>query len=383
MRILQAGKSLVRSLILPRPSAHAGAGREGGPLFIAGMFRTGNGIGRAARSCFEALKAEGYAPRAADLSAAFNQVDLEETVPLLRFEKRVPGTIIVFANPPEIERALMSLGLRRWDHWRIIGAWSWEFAVAPADWARQAQFVSEIWAPSQFVADGFEAEYKRPVFSVPHFIPVTARQPEPADPGRLLSILTVADGRSSLERKNILASVRIFQKALPAPFAAELVVKCRNLEVAPAYARALREAAQADPRIRLIEGTLSQHDQDRLLDGCDILLSPHRSEGFGVHLAEAMARGKCVIATGWSGNLQFMSQDCAALLPYTLVPLDDPAGIYPALEGALWAEPDLEAGAEALADLAKDPGKRQRLGAAARAAIAERLGTAPYRRALG
>ena len=383
MRILQAGKSLVRSLILPRPSALAAAGREGGPLVIAGMFRTGNGIGRAARSCFEALEAEGYAPRAADLSAAFNQVDLEETVPLVRFEKRAPGTLIVFANPPEIERALMSLGLRRWDRWRIIGAWSWEFAVAPASWARQAQFVSEIWAPSQFVADGFEAQYGRPVFNVPHFIPLAAPQAEPADTGRPLSILTVADGRSSLERKNILASVRIFQEALPAPFAAELVVKCRNLDVAPGYARALREAALSDPRIRLIEGTLSQTDQDRLLDGCDILLSPHRSEGFGVHLAEAMARGKCVIATGWSGNLQFMSPECAALLPYTLVPLDDPAGIYPALEGALWAEPDLEAGAEALADLAKDPGKRQRLGAAASAAIAEKLGTAPYRRALG
>lgn len=382
MRILQAGKSLVRSLILTRPSTLTAAGREGGPLIIAGMFRTGNGIGRAARSCFEALAAEGYAPRAADLSAAFNQVDLEETVPLVRFEKRAPGTLIVFANPPEIERALMSLGLWRWDRWRIIGAWSWEFAVAPASWARQAQFVSEIWAPSQFVADGFEAQYSRPVYNVPHFIPVAAPQPVPVDPGRPLSILTVADGRSSLERKNILASVRIFQLALPAPFAAELVVKCRNLEVAPGYARALREAARADRRIRLIEGTLSQRDQDRLLERCDILLSPHRSEGFGVHLAEAMARGKCVIATGWSGNLQFMSPDCAALLPYSLVPLEDPAGIYPALEGALWAEPDLDAGAEALADLANDPGKRQRLGAAARAAIAERLGTTPYRRAL-
>ncbi len=383
MSILQAGKSLVRSLILPRPGAYSETRRESGPLIIAGMFRTGNGLGRAARSCFEALKAEGYAPRAADLSAAFNQVDLSEAVPLGPFVKRAPGTLIIFANPPEIERALMSLGLRRWDRWRIIGAWSWEFAVAPASWARQAQFVSEIWAPSQFVADGFEAQYDRPVFTVPHFIPAEVAKPGPADCGRPLSILTLADGRSSLERKNVLASVRIFRAALPAPFAAELIVKCRNLDVAPAYARALREAALADPRIRIIGATLNHQDQESLLDACDILLSPHRSEGFGVHLAEAMTRGKCVIATGWSGNLQFMSQECAALLPYSLVPLDDPAGVYPQMRGALWAEPDLEAGARALAELAGDAGKRSRMGAAARAAIAERLGTKPYRQALG
>jgi glycosyltransferase involved in cell wall biosynthesis len=128
---------------------------------------------------------------------------------------------------------------------------------------------------------------------------------------------------------------------------------------------------------------LSHQENQSLLDQCDILLSPHRSEGFGLHLAEAMARGKCVIATGWSGNLQFMSYECAALLPYTLVPLHDPAGVYPQMRGAFWAEPDLKAGAGALAELAADADKRRRMGAAAKAAIAERLGTSRYRQALG
>lgn len=374
----------MRNLILPRPGAHTGSRRESGPLIIAGMFRTGNGLGRAARSCFEALAAEGYAPRAADLSAAFNQVDLREAVTLERFVKRAPGTLIIFANPPEIERALMSLGLRRWDRWRIIGAWSWEFAVAPASWARQAEFVSEIWAPSQFVAGGFETQYDRPVVTVPHFIPVAATAGDGAPiSGDPLTVLTVADARSSLERKNVLAAVRIFQDALPASFPAELIIKCRNLDLAPDYGQALHLSALEDTRIRLVAGTLSHLEQEQLLDRCDILLSPHRSEGFGVHLAEAMARGKCVIATGWSGNLQFMSQECAALLPYSLVPVDDPTGVYPQMRGTVWAEPDLEAGARALAELAEDAGKRSRMGAAARAAIAERLGTKAYRQALG
>lgn len=383
MDILQAGKSAVRSLILPRPATDRRPDRNREPLVIAGMFRTGNGLGRAARSCFEALQAEGYAPIAADLSTIFNQVDVSETVPLAPFQKSTSGTLIVFANPPEIERALMALGLRRWDSWRIIGAWSWEFAVAPARWARQAQFVSDIWAPSQFVADGFEAQYGRPVFNVPHYIPaVSPSGTDTARSDRPLNILALADGRSSLERKNILGALAIFKEGLPVSFPAELVIKCRNLDVSPHYAHALREAAHRDDRIRLIEVTLSQPEQDKLLDRTDIILSPHRSEGFGVPLAEAMTRGKCVIATGWSGNLQFMSQECAVLLPYALVPLEDAAGIYPAMQGAFWAEPDLEAGAAALAELAANPDKRRQIGLAAKSAIAERLGTRPYRQAL-
>ena len=384
MNILQTGKSIVRRAVLPRPARSGLRWPASGPLVIAGMFRTGNGLGRAALSCLEALKAEGYAPRAADLSAAFNQVDLDEAVTLTPFEKQSSGTLVIFANPPELERALMALGLRRWDHWRIIGAWSWEFATAPESWARQARFVSEIWAPSQFVAGGFEARYDRPVLTVPHHIRAPlAPSPDTDSPARPVRILSIADGRSSLERKNTLASVEIFRAGLPAPFPAELTIKCRNLDIAPGPARALREAARADARIRLVEGTLSHLEQERLLDRCDILLSPHRSEGFGVHLAEAMARGKCVIATGWSGNLQFMTQDCAVLLPYRLVPVHDPAGVYTAMPGAVWAEPDFDAGVAALADLASDPAKRQRLGSAARLAILQKLGTGPYRAALG
>lgn len=384
MTLLPAAKTLARRLILPRPALPGPRAPQTGLVVVAGMFRTGSGLGRAALSCFEALEAEGYSPRAVDLSAAFNQVDTDETVPCSEMSPASSGTVIIFANPPELERALMTLGLRRWHNWRIIGAWSWEFATAPAAWAQHERYVSEIWAPSAFVAEGFSAAYNRPVHNVPHFIQVLPPSSDPAATTyRPLSVLALADGRSSLERKNILASVRIFKEALPPPFPAELVIKCRNLQVAPRHADALREQIKGDSRIRLIDVTLNHKDQSALVDQCDILLSPHRCEGFGVHLAEAMARGKCVIATGWSGNLEFMWEENAALIPYTLVPVADAAGIYPEMPGAVWAEPDIAAAVAALADLAQNPEKRRRMGAAARTAVARRLSPEAYRLALG
>jgi glycosyltransferase involved in cell wall biosynthesis len=117
----------------------------------------------------------------------------------------------------------------------------------------------------------------------------------------------------------------------------------------------------------------------------DIVLSLHRSEGFGLVPAEAMLLGKPVIATNWSGNLTFMDPSSSALVGYRLVPAVDPRGTY-AVPGALWAEPDLADAAAWLRQLGDDPAARAALGARGRAAAAQRLGTGALReaaRALG
>lgn len=380
---IRQGKVGMRAFMLPRPRAAGKPGLPDEPLIVAGMFRTGNGIGRAARSCYDALRAEGFDPIAVDLSSMFHQADMESAVQLGSIPRRERGTLILFANPPEVERALMGLGLRRWHNWRIIGAWAWELPAAPAEWTRQTRFISEIWAPSRFVADAFAARYDRPVHVVPHFV-VPAGADEASADGKdaPLRILTLADGRSSLERKNPAAAVRMFQAAFPRDTGTELVVKCRNLSMFPDYARDLADAAGGDSRITLLDTTLSDREHARLLAHSDIVLSAHRSEGFGFHLAEAMAAGKSVIATGWSGNLEFMSADASLLLPYTLRPVVDPTGIYSGGCGSAWADVDFDAGVDALRSLAGDGGKRRQMGARAKDAIKRRLGSDAYRNAL-
>ncbi|KCZ87574.1 putative glycosyl transferase [Hyphomonas johnsonii MHS-2] len=354
---------------------------------VAGMFRTANGIGRAALSCYRALCAEGLDPIAVDLSGLFNQVDVASPVPLQEMPVNNNGTLVLYANAPETERALMGLGLRRWHKWRIIGAWAWELATTPADWARQTCYLSEIWAPSRFVQQTFESQFALPVRTVPHYLPVHAHAnawPTPASRGdTTLRVLTIADGRSSFHRKNLLATMQMFSKAFPNNEPVHLTVKCRNLSLYKYYESAVMAYANKDPRIDVIDRSFSEEEQTHLLWNSDIVVSSHRAEGFGMHLAEAMAAGRATMATGWSGNLEFMTAQNSTLLPYVLKLVDDPSGIYKSMPDARWADVNIDAGSLALRELYDSPRKRHVLATTARRDVSASLRSRTYSEALG
>lgn len=393
MSLRKIGRDLMRSQLLPRPRQPGAQDPQQEQIVVAGMFGSGNGLGRAARGCVAALRAQGLSPLAIDTSPILNQWDLAAPLETAALDLARPGTLILYANPPELELCLLSLGFRRWHDWRIIGAWVWETPVAPSDWRRQTAFVSEVWAPSRFVAGAFAAAFGIPVRVIPHFLgsepPANAaavraevsngsaqREAQP------LQILSFADARSSLTRKNPVSAVNMFRLAFPDDESVRLTVKTQQLSRFPGYAEQLRRAIADDRRIRLIDSTLSADAQAALLETADIVLSPHRSEGFGLTLAEAMAAGKCVVATGWSGNLDFMSSENSMLLPYKLVPVRDPTGVYADDPAAVWADPDTAAGAELLWKLARDPARRLVLAERARATIRERLTAECYSKAL-
>lgn len=383
---VQSAKSRLKQMILPRPEPGYFINPGAGPVVVAGMFQTANGIGRAAAGAYEALSREGFQPIAVDLSDMFNQVDVSSALVLRDPPLGPHGTLILYANAPETQRALYGLGLRRWHNWRIIGAWAWELQQVPPRWTDQTQFVSEIWAPSCFVEQAFCKGFNVPVRTVPHYITGQAAgtgAPAPAKRAdRTLQVLTVADGRSSLFRKNILATVQIFETAFPDDEHVHLTVKCRNMGIDGTYQKAVLAMTDGDDRITIINRSVSDTEQLELIQNCDIFLSPHRSEGFGLNLAEAMIAGRAVIATGWSGNLDFMNRRNSVLLPYTLSDVHDPSGIYETLTGAQWAEVDITVGARALRDLRDCPERRKALGDAARRDIQERLTSSAYAHAL-
>ncbi len=128
--------------------------------------------------------------------------------------------------------------------------------------------------------------------------------------------------------------------------------------------RELDAAIAGAGNIRLIEGMLPAADMAGLMAAADIVISLHRSEGFGLVPAQAMALGKPVIATGWSGNLDFMNSNNSALVSYALVPVHDPEGDFKSGDQK-WAEPNVDEAAEWLRRLAGDAALRARMGAAA------------------
>jgi glycosyltransferase involved in cell wall biosynthesis len=106
---------------------------------------------------------------------------------------------------------------------------------------------------------------------------------------------------------------------------------------------------------------MSRGKVNGLIAACDAVISLHRSEGFGLILAEAMYLGKPVIATGWSGNMDFMTSSNSCVVPYELVTLERDHGYYKA--GQRWAEPDVDAAASFLRRLVEEPAWAAEIGA--------------------
>jgi glycosyltransferase involved in cell wall biosynthesis len=292
----------------------------------------------------------------------------------------LPGGVplIVHANAPMLPASLMRLPRAMVDGRRIIGYWAWELPRLPPEWAIGASFVHEIWVPSQFTADAVEKLRPGRVRVVPH--PVAVAPPTPSTLDRhafglrddTVVVLAVFNLASSLERKNPYAAIAAFRAAFGDRRDRLLVLKVGHPMHFPSEFANLAAAADA-PNIRLEARDLPPADNHALFAAADIVLSLHRSEAFGLVLAEAMLLGKPVIATGWSGNMEYMEDESAALVGFQLVPARDRRGTYDVAH-AVWAEPDLADAVAHLRRLADDEPERRALGARGRQAAVLHLG---------
>jgi glycosyltransferase involved in cell wall biosynthesis len=372
--MLDAGRVLA-----PRP-ARSPLGAM--PIGIAGLFSTASGVGEGARLGYAALDAAGLEPAAFDLSPAFGQVELPPD-PALRALTPGAGSLIVHINAPYVPHALWALGRARVAGRRIIGYWAWELPHLPPAWRLAVPFVHEVWVPSTFTADAVRAAIDRPVRVVPHPLPTTV--PTPGMRARLglpadaLVVLNVFHLGSAFTRKNPIAAVRAFRRAFGDAPNRVLAIKLVDNGAVPWALAALHEAIGGAANIRLIEGMLPAPDMAGLVADSDIVISLHRSEGFGLVPAEGMRFGKPVVATNWSGNLEFMTASNSALVRCALVPVDDPEG---AIDGAgqVWADADVDDAAGWLRRLADDAALRARLGAAAAADVASQLSPQKFAR---
>jgi len=174
---------------------------------------------------------------------------------------------------------------------------------------------------------------------------------------------------SDPERKNPFGAIDAFQRAFSNDSRANLVIKLNNATTAganllPILAR-LRDRCKGDPRIRIIDETLSYSDLLCLYGSCDVFVSLHRSEGFGFGLIETMALGKPAIATAWSGNMAFMNHTNSCLVRYKLIPVPTDLLLYNwdlLGRSAYWADPDLEQAAAWMRKLVDNPELRISLG---------------------
>jgi glycosyltransferase involved in cell wall biosynthesis len=291
------------------------------------------------------------------------------------------AALVLHVNAPMLPATLLRLPRNLLRGRRVVGYWAWELDVAPADWRIGARFVHEIWVPSRFTAAALEPLAPGRVRVVPH--PVAAHPPVPSHLGRAdfglpqaaVIVLVSFSLASSLARKNPLAAMAAFRRAFGARADRLLVLKVGHADHAPGDLALLQSAIGDCANIRLETRVLPPADNFALMACADIVMSLHRSEGFGLVPAEAMLLGKPVITTDYSGTTDFIDASCGVPVGYRLVTACDPRGVY-ATPGAMWAEANVDEAAEALRRLAEDADLRARLGQAAKQAALARLGTA-------
>lgn len=372
---------LARSAVR-RALAHAETGGAPGALIVSGLIREAKGISQAARLTVAGLTAAGYPVASHDLRSLLDaRSGAGATLP------GHGGVWLIHANPPEALKALARLPAVQWRNRYRIGYWAYELPRVPPLWTSASTAFHEIWAPSEFVADALQASgVAVPVRVMPH--PVSTGVGSASHdrtrfhiPPRAFAVLAMGDLLSSATRKNLIGAIEIYRRAFPVPSdQTVLIIKTQPGRTDKAFVRQSRAAIDGRPDVLLLTDTLSQSDTRQLIASCDVVLSPHRAEGFGLALAEAFLLGVPALATGWSGNLDFMSDVPELLIDSQMVPVRDPEGVY---RGARleWAEPNLADAAAKLCALARDSTLRRRLAGRGRMAV-ERLSAAWNRNAL-
>ena len=316
---------------------------SGGANVVA-HFRYASGLQEAAFGVVESLKSVGVPTAKRDLPVSFpsDWNDREHYLDLERYDTTI---FIAGANTfPYVWYPKAGLhprpGVRR------IAVWFWELDEVPAEWHPHLKWADEVWAPTSFIAGAFRKAVKCPVLTMLPGIElspfVTKPRSEFGLPSDRFLFLFSFDMTSTMARKNPLAAIEAFRRAFRPDDNVHLAIKVSRGEKIPDDFAKLNAAAAA-ANVQLIDRIYPRSDVLALLNNADCYVSPHRSEGLGLGLAESMLLGKPTIATGYSGNLDFMTPETSDFIDYTLVRVEpDPSKFnpYPAAR-TQWAEPSV------------------------------------------
>jgi glycosyltransferase involved in cell wall biosynthesis len=346
---------LVPALLPGSPAADTAVPAPPWGVNVAGYFQSELGIGEAARRLVDALDAA-QVP-VLPVHGSINPPSRRDEPYGVASAASSPFPVnLICVNADGLPAFAADVGEEFFAHRYSIGFWWWELAEFPAEYHGAFEHVDEVWVGSQHALEAIGSVASVPVVHMT--LPVRTPRPLPLDRAALglpdgFLFLVTFDYNSVFARKNPLGVVDAFTRAFSPGSGAALAVKSVNAHRDPSSHQALITAASRHPDVHVLDRFVSAGELDAMLAACDAYVSLHRAEGFGLGLAEAMALGKPVVATGYSGNLDYMDEQTAWLVPYRLTAVGEGAEPYPA--AAQWAEPDLDAAAAAMRRIVEDP----------------------------
>lgn len=280
--------------------------------------------------------------------------------------------LIVHVNADQVSLLRTKIRAARDAGKKAIGYWTWELEDIPPRFRSAWIELDELWVPSSFCATALQKVCPLPVRVVPHAvsIPPVADQTASPTPTNTYSFLYGFDLLSSYERKNPLALVAAFREAFNKEDDVRLILKVLNASSHAEYLKELQKACEGSDTIELLTHPMTNAQMGSLMHSCNCYVSLHRSEGFGLSIAEAMLHGKPVIATSFGGNMDFMTQHNSMPIAWKRTELQRDIGVYH--KGAAWAEPDSTKVKDAMRWVYEHREQAAALGIRARKTIEER-----------
>lgn len=361
-RSLKQSETIPHRIVCPGPDKRRAFG-----VNLAGNLGSETGVGEAVRSSLRALQAAAI-PYVMNNIVDPNAANLETSIQ--GFDQNNPHSINLIHLNFDIVPAFARQKSYAYFAGRYnIGCWFWELSEFPEVFYPSFDYFNELWASSDFIQECLSRVSPIPIVKMPLALAAEATVLSDFDrsyfhiPKDKFVFLFVFDFDSAVERKNPWGLLEAFKRAFGNSQEVLLYVKSAHGKHDPEALASVHAAVDGQRNIIFIDAIYTREEINALVHSCNCYVSLHRSEGFGLPIAEAMRAAKPVIVTAYSGNMDFTRADNSFLVDYRLTPIDQ-EGPYP--KGYLWADPDLDqATAQMLSvyknrDAAAERGRRAR-----------------------
>ena len=290
------------------------------------------GLGEVVRS-FQAI-AKKYFP--------VNFTQLQTTSDIFRARKPSKSTIdIIVGNPDYLVKYLLRNPIKSLSNFKV-GYWFWELEDIPFFWKFSLRWVDEIWVSSDYNYKTF-SKFKKKKKKIPFNLSLDTRKIFSRNnfniPKNKFLFLYTFDYASGYHRKNPEDLIKAFIQSFDQNSRVLLIIKSVRHEEDIANSSSLKKLISSKKNIIYIDEYLEKDMNSSLIKICDAYVSLHRSEGLGLAMAEAMYYGKPVLATNYSGNLEFMNHSNSLLINCRKVNVNK--NYMHDYDSSKWASPDI------------------------------------------